>query len=99
MRSATILGCIFALTWAAACDAREPRKREPIIPGAPVAEQLESKGAYVNRRGEAVHAPSARIGGGVPDGATARCGDSTYSFSHSRSGTCSRHGGVGEWLR
>ncbi|HEY5677539.1 MAG TPA: DUF3761 domain-containing protein [Myxococcales bacterium] len=30
--------------------------------------------------------------------ATARCKDGTLSHSKSRSGTCSRHGGVAEWL-
>ncbi|MGV9667675.1 DUF3761 domain-containing protein [Nocardia niigatensis] len=34
----------------------------------------------------------------VPDGATARCRDGAYSFSRHRSGTCSGHGGVSEWL-
>lgn len=33
-----------------------------------------------------------------PPGATARCRDGTYSFSHHRSGTCSHHGGVAKWL-
>ena len=33
-----------------------------------------------------------------PAGATARCEDGTYSFSESRSGTCSHHGGVAVWL-
>lgn len=31
-------------------------------------------------------------------GATALCKDGTYSFSAHRSGTCSHHGGVKEWL-
>jgi hypothetical protein len=31
------------------------------------------------------------------DGATAICRDGTYSYSKSRSGTCSGHGGVGQW--
>lgn len=79
-------------------DARETRKRE-LVPGVPVEEQLERKGSYVNAHGEGVHAPSTKVGGGTPDGATARCGDGTFSFSHSRSGTCSRHGGVSGWLR
>jgi Protein of unknown function (DUF3761) len=35
---------------------------------------------------------------GAPPGATARCSDGTYSFSTTRSGTCSHHGGVAEWL-
>ena len=34
----------------------------------------------------------------VPNGATARCRDGTYSFSKHRSGTCSHHGGVATWL-
>jgi hypothetical protein len=34
----------------------------------------------------------------VPPGASARCADGTYSFSASRRGTCSHHGGVAEWL-
>jgi hypothetical protein len=32
-----------------------------------------------------------------PD-ATARCEDGTYSYSQHRSGTCSWHGGVDEWM-
>jgi hypothetical protein len=35
---------------------------------------------------------------GAPKGSTAKCKDGTYSFSKTRSGTCSRHGGVLEWL-
>lgn len=33
-----------------------------------------------------------------PPGATAVCRDGTYSFSQHRSGTCSHHGGVAQWL-
>jgi Protein of unknown function (DUF3761) len=36
--------------------------------------------------------------GGPPPGATAMCRDGDYSFSTHHSGTCSRHGGVREWL-
>lgn len=32
-----------------------------------------------------------------PSGATARCRDGTYSYSASRRGTCSHHGGVAVW--
>ena len=35
---------------------------------------------------------------GAPAGASAKCKDGTYSFSKTRSGTCSRHGGVLEWI-
>jgi len=33
-----------------------------------------------------------------PQGATAQCRDGTFSFSKTRSGTCSHHGGVARWL-
>ena len=35
----------------------------------------------------------------VPAGATALCKDGTYSHSAHRSGTCSRHHGVAQWLQ
>ncbi|MDP9145387.1 MAG: DUF3761 domain-containing protein [Actinomycetota bacterium] len=35
---------------------------------------------------------------GPPRGATAQCRDGTFSFSRSRRGTCSHHGGVARWL-
>jgi hypothetical protein len=41
---------------------------------------------------------AATAAGSPPPGATARCRDGTYSFSHHHSGTCSHHGGVAEWL-
>lgn len=34
----------------------------------------------------------------APPGATALCKDGTYSYSTTRSGTCSHHGGVAVWL-
>lgn len=52
--------------------------------------------SYINSRGNCVHRPMAS--GIVPSGATARCSDGTYSFSQSRRGTCSHHGGVMRWL-
>lgn len=51
---------------------------------------------YTNSRGNVVQSPThydAR-----PSGATAQCRDGTYSFSQSRRGTCSHHGGVAKWL-
>ena len=42
--------------------------------------------------------PVAAEAASPPPGATARCRDGTYSFSHHRSGTCSHHGGVALWL-
>jgi hypothetical protein len=77
----------------------EARRKPELIPGAPVEDQLHEHWQYTNKAGESVHAPAHSETGNVPDGATARCGDSSYSFSHSRSGACSRHGGVAEWMR
>ena len=52
---------------------------------------------YMSASGKSVAAPlySSK---GVPARATARCRDGTYSFSQSKSGTCSNHGGVAQWL-
>ncbi len=55
-----------------------------------------SNGTYVNNKGESVTRPENCSG--PPAGATAQCRDGSYSFSRSRSGTCSHHGGVGKWL-
>ncbi len=43
-------------------------------------------------------APTAAADASDPAGATAKCKDGTFSHSKHHSGTCSRHGGVGEWL-
>jgi len=53
-------------------------------------------GTYVNSVGNTVCSPYAS--NSAPAGATAQCIDGTYSFSQSRSGTCSHHGGVSTWL-
>ena len=50
---------------------------------------------YINKSGEAVPLPvhlNER-----PQNATAQCYNGAYSFSKSRSGTCSKEGGVAEW--
>lgn len=51
---------------------------------------------YINSKGEKVQSPT--YYNEVPSGATAVCRDGTYSFSRSRRGTCSHHGGVKRWL-
>jgi Protein of unknown function (DUF3761)/Bacterial SH3 domain len=53
--------------------------------------------SYTNVDGERV--PSPVFSNSAPAGASARCGDGSYSFSCHRRGTCSHHGGVAEWLR
>jgi hypothetical protein len=52
--------------------------------------------SYVNSRGNCVHRPVRASR--APAGAAAKCRDGTYSFSQSRRGTCSWHGGVAQWL-
>ena len=53
-------------------------------------------GTYVNSAGTTVCSPYASSS--APAGASAQCSDGTYSFSTSRRGTCSHHGGVATWL-
>jgi Protein of unknown function (DUF3761) len=55
-----------------------------------------TNGTYTNSAGNTVCSPEESPT--APAGATAKCEDGTYSFSESRSGTCSHHGGVAEWL-
>jgi len=59
---------------------------------------LSNHNTYRNSDGATVHAPARSRSGKVPEGASARCRDGTYSFSRHHSGTCSRHGGVDAWL-
>ena len=59
---------------------------------------LQSHDSYTNSDGKTVHSPSKTYSGNVPAGATAQCRDGSYSFSLHHRGTCSRHGGVAEWL-
>lgn len=51
---------------------------------------------YINTNEEWVQSPT--YYDSPPANATAECRDGTYSFSHSRRGTCSHHGGVKRWL-
>jgi hypothetical protein len=59
---------------------------------------LSNNNYYENSSGNEVHSPANSNNGGVPAGATAQCGDGTYSFSQHHSGTCSHHGGVAQWF-
>jgi hypothetical protein len=70
------------------------------------------QGYYQNSDGQCIPDPSFPGGGGTPGvgsgiiggpsgpppGATAICRDGDYSYSMHRSGTCSGHGGVQQWL-
>lgn len=85
----------------ASAPAAEPEESAPENSPEPEEESGESgsectKGTYENSSGNIVCRPEESST--VPAGATARCADGTYSFSEHRSGTCSDHGGVAEWL-
>lgn len=56
---------------------------------------LSNNNYYENVDGNQIHSPA--YAPSVPAGASAQCGDGTYSFSQHRSGTCSHHGGVAIW--
>lgn len=55
-------------------------------------------GYYTNHAGQQVHRPAHTDNDQPPAGASARCRDGTFSYSMSRRGTCSHHGGVAAWL-
>ena len=54
---------------------------------------------YTNSKGNRVRSPTRTTENQPPAGASAQCRDGTYSFSQSRRGTCSHHGGVARWLQ
>lgn len=58
---------------------------------------LETPRTYTNVDNDEVQSPTYYRE--IPPGACAICGDGTFSFSKNRRGTCSRHGGVAEWLK
>jgi hypothetical protein len=74
----------------------EPPPTQSPSPPPPLEPQCLN-GTYTNSEGDTVCKPE-ESPTGPPAGATARCRDGTYSFSQHRSGTCSYHGGVAEWL-
>jgi hypothetical protein len=75
-----------------------PTPTPPPEPTPQPASSLSNDNHYTSSAGNTVHSPAYSTDGGVPAGATAECRDGTYSFSQSRRGTCSHHGGVARWL-
>jgi hypothetical protein len=67
----------------------------PVQPSSPAGSS--SGDYYTNAYGERVRRPTFSESG-PPAGASAQCRDGSYSFSQSRRGTCSHHGGVARWL-
>jgi hypothetical protein len=80
-------------------EARERKEREAAVTREHEQTQQQAEcpnGTYENSAGNIVCKPYESST--QPAGATAECEDGTYSFSESRSGTCSHHGGVKRWL-
>lgn len=73
-----------------------PTATPTAIPVTTQSEGLSNDNYYTNVDGNQVHSPA--YSDSVPAGASAICGDGTYSFSQNRRGTCSHHGGVAQWL-
>ncbi len=70
--------------------------RAPTLTPTVAAAQTSTGSGYINSDGNYVQSPV--HADAPPAGATAQCGDGSYSFSQHRSGTCSHHGGVARWL-
>jgi hypothetical protein len=101
VQAVVVLIIAFALiSWAVEAAGPEPQ-RPPAAVSAPAGDVYEQGGygcdvdEYENAYGDCVRWPVAAPA--APMGSTARCRDGTYSFSRSRSGTCSHHGGVSSW--
>jgi hypothetical protein len=80
-------------------ESRERKEREAAAKRERERAQQQAEcpnGTYENSAGNVVCKPYESPT--QPAGATAKCEDGTYSFSESRSGTCSHHGGVAVWL-
>jgi hypothetical protein len=75
-------------------ETTSPTNEDPVEPTTSLS--WSSGGSYIDSDGHEVSSPV--YAPQAPDGASAQCRDGTYSFSHHRSGTCSHHGGVAEWL-
>jgi hypothetical protein len=89
------LSSIVAFAFLALCGPSSLQARPP------VAAPIQTTGEcgidyYRNISGRCIHRPVQSST--VPAGATARCRDDSYSFSQHRSGTCSHHGGIVQWL-
>jgi hypothetical protein len=77
----------------------EPNDTAPgYTPVPSTSDDVDNDGYYTNRDGNIVRVPHKEVSGCATSGASALCRDGTCSFSRHRSGTCSRHGGVAEWL-
>lgn len=97
-RFTSILALAMVLLASLSAQNPQPSPTQP----SPQQQQQKSKpkctdnGTYVKSQGQTVKRPENCSA--APQGATAQCRDGSYSFSQSRRGTCSHHGGVAKWL-
>ena len=85
--SVLALAAMFLPALSAQDSQKQPKAQQP---------KCADNGTYVNSKGQTVKRPENCSS--APQGATAQCRDGSYSFSRSRRGTCSHHGGVAKWL-
>jgi hypothetical protein len=86
----------FAFQAPSASQSQSPSATSSDTKPNPAKPNCTSNGSYANSKGQTV--PRPENCSAPPKGATAQCRDGTYSFSKSRRGTCSHHGGVAKWL-
>lgn len=96
MRSLLAFTC--AVLFVVTADARAPARHHSEAATQAAESGLIEHGHYTNKSGQVVHSPAHTKSGKPPQGATAKCRDSSYSFSQHHRGTCSGHGGVNGWL-
>jgi len=97
---ALLLGVLLAISvpvWVNTAVAFDTTTQVP-SPIQPNESTLKEHNHYRNVDGREVHSPAHTLSGAAPSGASAKCGDGSFSFSLHHRGTCSHHGGVTEWL-
>lgn len=92
-----LCAAVFSVSAAGQSVSSAPATRTITAAGLQQPHLIES-GSYINSAGVQVHRPAHTDTGAPPPGASAQCRDGSYSFSMSRRGTCSHHGGVARWL-
>lgn len=102
----TSASCVYSWAKPAPAAVPSPRTSAKVVPGPSSASSTSTATSgsgspsggdtYTNVDGNQVHVPVQAPS--APAGATAHCRDGSWSFSQHRSGTCSGHGGVAEWL-
>jgi hypothetical protein len=104
MKRASMLAVLLCFALTGQVDARSHTPHTPSsgpstsTSAKPDESQLVEHRSYTNAAGEQVHSPAHTVDNKVPQGASAKCRDGSYSFSKSHRGTCSHHGGVANWL-